>query len=45
MKYKYGFLVPNNHDDVIQLDQQNKNTKWHEAENLEVTLLHDYKAR
>ena len=41
--YKYGFLVPRNHDQAMELDLKNGNTKWREAEMLEMAQLHDYK--
>ena len=39
MRYKYGFLVPNNHKEAMELDQINGNTKWRDAEILEVAQL------
>ena len=41
--YKYGFLVPCSHDQAMELDLKNGNTKWREAEMLEMAQLHDYK--
>ena len=40
--YKYGFLVPRNHDQAVELDERNGNTKWQDAEKLELNQLQDY---
>ena len=40
--YKYGFEVPRNHDDAMRLNAMNKNTKWRDAENLELAQLDEY---
>jgi hypothetical protein len=38
----YGFLVPRNHDQAMELDRQNGNTKWQEAEAVELKQIDDY---
>ena len=40
--YKYGFLVPHNHDQAMDLDLKNGNTRWRDAEKLEMKQLHEY---
>lgn len=40
--YKFGYLVPRNHEQAMQLDDSNGNTRWADAETLELTQLHDY---
>ena len=40
--YKYGFLVPWNHDQAMDLDLKNGNTRWRNAEKLEMKQLHEY---
>jgi len=40
--YKYGFLVPRNHDQAMEYDADNKNTRWKDAETLELKQVNDY---
>ena len=40
--YMYGFLVPCNHEQAMQLDRENGNTKWRDAELLELTQIDEY---
>ena len=40
--YKFGYLVPRNHDQAMQLNNTNGNTKWIDAESVELTQLQDY---
>ena len=40
--YKFGYLVPRNHDQAMELDRRNGNTKWADAEKTEVGQLFDY---
>jgi hypothetical protein len=40
--YKYGFRVPRNHDQVMEYDQENGNTRWRDSKILEVEQLHEY---
>lgn len=42
MRYKYGFLVPNTHEEAMQLDSDNKNTMWQDAETTEISQLFQY---
>ena len=43
-KWKYGFEVPRNHDHAMELDAKNGNTRWRDAEIVELTLLGEYSA-
>ena len=40
--YKYGFRVPRNHNQVIEYDRENGNTRWWDSKILEVEQLHEY---
>ncbi len=40
--YKYGFLVPRNHEQAMELDHLNGNTCWCDAEKLEIDSLDEY---
>ena len=40
--YKFGVLVPRDHTHAMELDQQNGDTKWHDAEKLEHSQLQEY---
>ena len=42
--YKYGRQVPRNHAEAIMIDEKNGNTKWQDAERLEVNQLMEYKS-
>ena len=42
--YMYGFLVPRNHDQAMELDRQNGNTRWKDAETVELKQIDDYKS-
>jgi Reverse transcriptase (RNA-dependent DNA polymerase) len=35
MKSKYGYLIPNNHEEAVWLDEMNGNTFWQDAEKAE----------
>ena len=35
--YIFGYLVPQNHDQAIEIDQSNNNTKWADSEKLELS--------
>ena len=41
-KYKSGFMVPRNYEHAKQLDKVNKNTKWQDSTNLEISQLDKY---
>ena len=38
----FGFLVPRNHDQAVEIDEKNGNTKWQDAEKLELSQLAEY---
>ena len=40
--YKYGQQVPRNHDEAVMLDEKNGNTRWQDAEELELSQLMEY---
>ena len=40
--YQHGYLVPRNHDQAVELDLKNNNTKWQDAEKLELNAILDY---
>ena len=40
--YKFGVQVPRNKTDARKLDAANNDTKWHDAEQAELTQLHEY---
>jgi len=42
--YKFGVLVARNHDHAMELDDQNGNHKWLEAEKIELGQIDDYEA-
>ena len=42
--YKYGFQVPRNHAEAVKIDEKFGNTKWVDAEKLEIKQLMEYKA-
>lgn len=42
IKYKYGFIVPNDYDHAKQLDATNKNDRWKKAVELEMSQLDEY---
>lgn len=41
-KFKYGYEVPNDYNDVLRIDKANGNTKWADAHKLELSQLDDY---
>jgi len=42
--YKYGYRVPRSHQEAIEIDTLNGNTKWQDAEKLELDMvLKEYK--
>ena len=41
-KFKYGFQVPNNHKEAKMLDLRNGDTKWHDADTLEMDCMDEY---
>jgi hypothetical protein len=40
--YKYGYQVPRNHAEAMFIDEKNGNTKWRDAEKLEMDQLFEY---
>jgi hypothetical protein len=40
--YKFGYQVPRNHKEAIDLDIQNGNTKWQDAKQLELNQIDEY---
>ena len=42
--YQYGFQVPRNHAEAVFIDEKNGNTKWQDAEKLEISQLMEYQA-
>jgi hypothetical protein len=41
-RYKYGFQVPKNFEDAVQIDRSNGNTKWQDAVKLELDSVNSY---
>ena len=42
--YKYGFQIPRNHEEATKIDEKYGNTKWQDAEKLEIKQLFEYEA-
>jgi hypothetical protein len=42
--YKYGFQVPRNHNEALRIDEKFGNTKWQDAEKLEIKQLFEYES-
>jgi hypothetical protein len=40
--YKYGFQVPRNHEEAVRIDEKFGNTRWQDAEVLEIAQLFEY---
>jgi hypothetical protein len=40
--YMYGFLVPRNHEQAMEFDKNNGNTKWKDAEDKELSQIDEY---
>ena len=43
-RYKYGEQVPRSHHEAMLIDKKNGNTRWLDAEKLEIQQLFDYNA-
>jgi hypothetical protein len=41
-KYKFGYRIPKDYKEVIQLDELNQNTKWEDATVTEMSQLKEY---
>ena len=42
--YKYGYQIPRNHNEAVKIDKKYGNTKWQDAEKLEIKQLFEYEA-
>ena len=42
--YQFGFLIPKDYKQPLQLDEQNGNSKWYDATKLEMDQINKYKA-
>ena len=40
--FMYGYQIPRSHDEALKLDTRNGNTKWQDAEQLELSQLEEY---
>ena len=41
--YQFGFLIPKDYKQALQLDEQNGNSKWYDASKLEMDQINEYK--
>ena len=41
--YQFGFLIPKDYKQALQLDEQNGNRKWYDATKLEMDQINEYK--
>ena len=41
--YQFGFLIPKDYKEALQLDEQNGNSKWYDATKLEMDQINEYK--
>ena len=41
--YQFGFLIPRDYKQALQLDEQNGNSKWYDATTLEMDQINEYK--
>ena len=41
--YQFGFLIPKDYRQALQLDEQNGNSKWYDATKLEMDQINEYK--
>ena len=42
LRYKFGYQVPRNYEETVKLDNENGNTKWQDAIDLELQQIHEY---
>jgi len=42
--YMYGYLVPRNHSQAMDIDRANGNTKWKDAEKIELEQMGEYQS-
>ena len=40
--YQFGFLIPKDYKQALQLDEQNGNSKWYDATKLEMDQINEY---
>jgi hypothetical protein len=40
--WKFGVIVPRNHAQAVELDKKNGNTKWQDAEGIEMSQILEY---
>ena len=41
--YQFGFLIPQDYKHALQLDEQNRNSKWYDATKLEMDQINEHK--
>ena len=41
-KYMFGFLIPRNYIEALELDKANNNIKWYDATKAEFDSIHSY---
>ena len=41
--YQFGFLIPKDYKQALQLDEQNGNSKWYDATKFEMDQINEYK--
>ena len=41
--YQFGFLIPKDYRQALQLDEQNGNSKWYDTTKLEMDQINEYK--
>ena len=41
--YQFGFLIPKDYKQALQLDEQNGNNKWYDATKLTMDQINEYK--
>ena len=41
--YQFGFFIPKDYKQALQLDEQNGNSKWYDATKLEMDQINEYK--
>ena len=41
--YQFGFLIPKDYKQALQLDEQNGNSKWYDATKLEMDQINEYR--
>ena len=43
-RIKFGVRIMRNHEEAMEFDRKNSNTKWADAEKLELNQLYEYKS-